>query len=411
MGLSGAKGSVLDATRLHPVRRLHHLRSTHSVAPVKVLVVTNDFPPRIGGINYYVDQIFRRFEPGTVEVVAPRAPDTEAFDRDWPHPVHRWRRRALLPGPAFHRYLKGIAAAFQPDIVLFGAMVPFGLSGLALRQVTGVPIGGFTHGVEVSVSRVRVLRPVMRLAGQRTALLTAVSGWTLDTLKRDFGDTPTWGLLPAGIDADQFRPDLDAEELRDRYGLGDDPVISCVSRLVERKGQDALIRVLPSVRERVPGTRLLIVGSGRFEEPLRNMVAERNLGDAVVFTGSVPYDELAAHFRVGDVFATPCRHRKFGLEVEALGAVFLQASAVARPAIGGDVGGVSDAIRHGETGLLVDPHSDDAIAAALIELLSDPDRARRMGAAGAKWVHHDLTWDAIAQSLKDLLDKALKAST
>lgn len=370
---------------------------------MKILVVTNDFPPKIGGINYYIDQIFRRFAAGEVAVIAPEEVGAEAFDAEWPHPVYRWRRGTIIPGPTFDAYLRGVATSFGADVVLFGALMPFGLSGPGLTKQTGIPFGGFTHGVEVSIARLKAGRPVARYIGSKAVLVTTVSHWTMDILRPEYGPRPVYDLLPAGIDEASFVPDIDSQFLRDRYGLGDAPVISCVSRLVERKGQDALIRTLEAVRAAVSGTRLLIVGSGPYEPELRALVAERGVDEHVVFTGEVPYDELAAHFHVGDVFATPCRHRKMGLEVEALGAVFLQASAVGRPAIGGRVGGVGDAIRDGETGLLVDPHDDAAIADALIKLLGDPVLAKKMGDAGAAWVHRDLTWDAIAERLKGLL--------
>lgn len=365
--------------------------------------MSNDFPPRVGGINYYVDQIFRRFGEGEVVVVAPADDGAEEFDASWPHPVERWSGRTLVPEPRLLRFLVDVARRHRPDIVVFGALAPFGLLGPPLERLTGVPYGGFSHGVELSATRVPGSRLPMRFIGRGARFITAVSRWTMGELRPYFGEGPRYELLPAGIDEVEFRPGLDTGHLRDRYQLDGRPVISCVSRLVERKGQDRLIDALPAVQREIPGAQLLIVGGGSYEAELRAMAAASPSSADITFAGEVPYTELAAHFAVGDVVAVPCRHRLLGLEVEALGAVFLQAAAVGRPSLGGRVGGVPDALLHGRTGLLVDPHDTTAVADGLISLLSDPARAARMGEFGAEWVHRDLTWDAIADRLAKLL--------
>lgn len=370
---------------------------------MKVLVVSNDFPPRVGGINYYVDQIFRRFGEGEVVVVAPAEDGAEEFDSTWPHPVERWSGRTLVPEPRLLRFLVDVTRRHRPDLVVFGALVPFGVLGRPLERITGVPYGGFSHGVELSATRIPGCRIPMRMIGRHARFVTAVSRWTMGELRPYFGEGPRYELLPAGIDEVEFRPGLDTAYLRERYGLDGRPVITCVSRLVERKGQDRLIEALPSVQREVPGAQLLIVGGGPYEAELRTMAAASPSRDDITFAGEVPYDELAGHFAVGDVLAVPCRHRLLGLEVEALGAVFLQAAAVGRPSLGGRVGGVPDALLHGRTGLLVDPHDTIAIADGLVSILSDLDRAQRMGEFGASWVHRDLTWDAIADRLAKLL--------
>ncbi len=122
-----------------------------------------------------------------------------------------------------------------------------------------------------------------------------------------------------------------------------------------------------------------------------------------MFAGEVAYDLLPAYFRAGDVFAMPCRSRFGGLEVEGLGAVFLQAAAVGRASVAGRSGGAPEAVRHGETGLVVDGTDLDDLATALLTLLRNPARAQAMGAAGAAWVHGALTWDHMAARLRDLL--------
>ena len=170
-----------------------------------------------------------------------------------------------------------------------------------------------------------------------------------------------------------------------------------------RQGHDRLIRLLPRLVGEFPQARLLIVGGGSYERTLRRLTARLGLAERVVFAGEVPYDRLPEYFRAGDIFAMPCRSRYGGLEVEGLGAVFLQAAAVGRACVAGRSGGAPEAVRHGETGLVVDGTDLDNLTAALLTLLRDPARAHAMGAAGAAWVHDSLTWDHMAARLRNLL--------
>jgi phosphatidylinositol alpha-1,6-mannosyltransferase len=207
------------------------------------------------------------------------------------------------------------------------------------------------------------------------------------------------------VDAEAFRPDAAARAaLRRRYGLGDAPVVTCVSRLVARKGQDQLIRALPRLRERVPGTRLLIVGDGPDAARLHGLAGAYGVAEHVVFTGAVPAAELPAHHAAGDVFALPCRTRGGGLDVEGLGIVLLEASASGLPVVAGDSGGAPETVREGVTGHVVGGRDLDALTGALVGLLADPQRARRMGAAGREWMLRDWALPALVHRLRGLLD-------
>jgi phosphatidylinositol alpha-1,6-mannosyltransferase len=209
---------------------------------------------------------------------------------------------------------------------------------------------------------------------------------------------PRLERLPSGVDTAVFHPGAGGAEVRARYGLGDRPVVVCVSRLVPRKGQDVLIRALPAIQRRVPGAALLIVGGGPYLKKLQAMA-----GPDVVLTGSVPWQELPAHYDAGDVFAMPCRTRRAGLEVEGLGIVFLEASATGLPVVAGRSGGSPDAVLEGETGYVVDGRSVSAVANAVAGLLADPARAAAMGARGRAWVEAEWRWDILAARLRTLL--------
>jgi phosphatidyl-myo-inositol dimannoside synthase len=372
---------------------------------MRVLVVTNDLPPRIGGIQYYVDQLCRGLAAAGDEVTL--FGSSYEGDADWdaqaPFRVVREPRSMLLPTATTFRHTLRLIEHTRAEVVVFGAAFPLGLMGPAIRRRTGVPYVAFTHGLEVSSVRAPGGRRLLRSIGRHASAVTFVSHWCDDLLRPGFGPGPEYRLLPPAVDPTVFHPDVDGTVVRDRHGFGDDPVVVCVSRVVERKGQDQLIRGLPELRRRVPGARLLIVGGGPHLATLHALVDEIGVRDHVVLTGQVPESELPAHYAAGDVFAMPCRERRAGLEVEAFGIVFIQAQAVGRPVVAGDIGGVPDALRAGETGLLVDGEDAGAVTAAIATLLGDPDLATRMGGAGGRFVRDGFTWDRRTAELQDLL--------
>lgn len=364
--------------------------------------MTNDFPPRLGGINYMVDQLMRRFPRGDVTIFASTYPGggVAQFDASYPHEVIRLDTTMMLPTPGVRRRLHAELRVRKPDVVLFGAIWPLGHMGPGIRRKLGIPYAGLSHGLELTAARIPGL---LTRIGVQALFVSACSQWTRARLEHAFGRVGDMPIIASGIDAQVFTPRVSDATVRSRHALGDAPVICCVSRLVPRKGQDMLIRALPRVARAVPGVRLLIVGTGPSARALRSLAERCGVSDRVVFAGAAPYEELAAYFRAGNVFAMPCRARWLGLDVEALGAVFLQGAAVGRPVVVGRSGGAPETVRHGQTGLLVDPGSLDDVAAACTTLLQDPARADAMGAAGAEWVHTEWTWEAQAARLRHLL--------
>jgi phosphatidylinositol alpha-1,6-mannosyltransferase len=192
--------------------------------------------------------------------------------------------------------------------------------------------------------------------------------------------------------------------VRKGLGLVGVPVVACVARLVPRKGQDTLIRAWPRVLAVVPAAVLLLVGGGSDRQRLTRLARDTGVAHAVHFTGAVPWSDIPPYVDAADVFAMPCRTRRFGLEAEALGIVFLEAAAAGKPVVVGDSGGAPAAVRHGETGYLVDPYNPIAVAVRLIELLTDPARARALGDAGRAWVTSEWSWNRSGAILRDLLD-------
>jgi phosphatidyl-myo-inositol dimannoside synthase len=371
----------------------------------RTLLVTNDFPPRAGGIQNYLQALADRLPRGELAVYAPAWPGAAEFDAGLGYPVHRHPTSLMLPVPEVAHRAAELARAHGATTAWFGAAAPLALLGPGLRRRAGIErVVASTHGHEVGWSMLPAARQALRRIGRDADALTVVSRYTRGRVAAAFGPDAALEHLPSGIDAEVFRPDPGARaELRRRYRLGDAPVLSCVSRLVARKGQDVLIRVLPQVRARVPGARLLLVGDGPYGERLRRLAAELGVAEHVVFTGAVPAAELPAHHAVGDAFALPCRTRGGGLDVEGLGIVLLEAAACGLPVVAGDSGGAPETVRDGRTGHVVAGRDLDAVAGAVAGLLGDPDRARAMGAAGREWMLRDWSWPALVHRLRALL--------
>lgn len=376
---------------------------------MRVLLVTNDLPPQVGGIEYYVDQLCRGLVAAGDEVLvfASDQADAASWDAAAPYAVVREPTATLLPTPTVRRHLLRLVDHFAPDVVVFGAAMPLGLLGPAVRNERGVPYVAFTHGLEVSAVRMPGGRRVLRRIGGSAAAVTFVSDWCERLLMPAFGPGPRYRQLAPAVDP-AFHTGVDGTAVRERHGFGDDPVVVSVARLVERKGQDQLIRALPSLRERVEGARLLIVGDGPYREGLVELARATGVQDHVVFAGRVDDDELPDYFAAGDLFAMPCRERRGGLEVEAFGIVFIQAQAVGRPVVAGDIGGVPDALADGRTGLLVDGRDLVAVADGLSGILGDPDRATDMGAAAADFVAERFTWRRRTDELRSLLSEVVE---
>lgn len=372
----------------------------------RTLLVTNDFPPRPGGIQSYLHTFAKQLPADELVVYAPRwrGDSHTKFDARQPFEVVRHPTTLMVPTPFVVSRAAALVREHRCDSVWFGAAAPLAVLAPAMRRAGAERIVASTHGHEVGWSMLPGARSVLRHIGENTDTVTYVSKYTRGRFAAAFGSNAALEHLPSGVDTDTFGPDASArEELRRRYGLGDRPTILCLSRLVPRKGQDKLIEALPRIRESIDGAVLVIVGGGPYEDRLRALARSVGVTDHVVFTGTVPSAELAAHHTIADVFAMPCRTRGAGLDVEGLGIVYLEASATGVPVIAGRSGGAPETVRQNETGLVVDGTSVAAVAESVVSVLSDPDRASAMGRAGREWVKSQWRWDVLGGKLRSLL--------
>jgi phosphatidyl-myo-inositol dimannoside synthase len=374
----------------------------------RTLIVTNDFPPRQGGIQSFVHSLALRLPADSLTVYAPKWDGAAEFDRRQPFEVIRHPTSLMLPGPSVTRRAVHLAKTRNAEAVIFGAAAPLGLIAPALRRAGVTRAVAITHGHEAGWAALPGARALLRRIGDETDVVTYLGEYFRLRLSRALSPAAADRMvrLAPGVDVASFRPDPAAgAAIRERYGLTGRPVVVCVSRLVRRKGQDTLLKAWPRVLDKVPDAALLIVGAGPYSAALQQLAERSRLTPAVHFTGSVPFAELPAHYAAGDVFAMPCRTRRRGLDVEGLGIVYLEASATGLPVIGGDSGGAPDAILDGETGYVVPGTDTGALASRLVSLLTDPAGARAMGEKGRAWVERDWTWDQTAARLRAIIDR------
>jgi phosphatidyl-myo-inositol dimannoside synthase len=376
----------------------------------RVLIVSNDFPPRRGGIQSFVHALATRMPPGTVTVYAPAWDGAAAFDAGQPFPVIRHRGSLMLPLPQVARRATAILREHDCDTVLFGAAAPLGLLAPALRRAGAQRIVALTHGHEAGWAALPGARMLLRRIGDRVDVVTYLAEYFRVRLARALSPEAAARMvrLAPGVDTGAFRPGAGGAAIRERLGLADRPVVVCVSRMVPRKGQDTLIRAWPLVLAgaAAAGTQppvLLLVGDGPDRARLGRLARRAGVAGSVVFAGPVPWAELPGYYDAGDVFAMPCRTRRAGLDVEGLGIVYLEASAAGLPVVGGDSGGAPDAILDGETGYVVPGRRPLEVAERITGLLADPAGAAAMGEKGQAWVDREWRWDLIAERLWQIL--------
>ena len=373
----------------------------------RTLVITNDFPPRPGGIQTFGYELVRRFEPSTVTVLTSNWEGASEFDTAQNFKVVRAQTETLLPTKRTLEMARELVVSENISQVLFGASAPLGLLASSLRKLGVQNIVAMTMGHEVGWAMTPGTKQALRKIGNDTDHLTYISEYTHQKIARALRPNVAANMrrIVPGVDTVEFSPTNRAagQELLASIGWTERPVIVCVSRLMARKGQDMLLKALPEIATKVPDVALLIVGDGPYRKELEKLTNELQLSNRVHFTGKVAPNELSHWYAAGDVFAMPCRTRMGGWDVEGLGIVFLEGSATGLPVVVGDSGGAVDAVVDGETGFLVNGNDLRQITDRIIELLLNPQLARQMGAAGRDWVKQEWTWELSFKRLDALL--------
>lgn len=373
----------------------------------RTLLVTNDFPPTLGGIQSYLRDFVATLPPEEIVVFA-STQDTAAaaaFDASVDYRVVRWARSVMLPTKATAQAMAATIEEFGIDTVWFGASTPLGLLAPAARAAGVQHIVASSHGHEVGWAMLPGGRRALRRIGNNVDIVTYISDYTRARITPALGDQPEYVALPSGVDTEYFQPATpsERERTRARFELGDVPVIVCVSRLVRRKGQDQLIRCLPEIRRRHPGSRLVIVGEGPGRSRLEHLAATCGVTDAVLFTGPVTRDDMRDLLAAADVAAIPARTRLGGLDVEGLGIVFLEAQATGVPVIVGDSGGAPETLIDGSTGFVINGRSRKQLVDSVDKLLSNAELRTRMGVAARTYAQENWAWPRLAQRFAEVL--------
>jgi phosphatidylinositol alpha-1,6-mannosyltransferase len=375
----------------------------------KILLVTNDFGPRTGGIETFVIGLLERISDHEVTVFTSQQGDTSEYDQQWFEKfgvrVIRDRSKILLPSWRVSRAVKEVVASHNIEIVVFGAAAPLALMSSALRKSGVKKIIALTHGHEVWWAKIFPFNFAIKRIGKSVDHLTYLGEFTRQAISKALTDKSAKEMvkIAPGIDTAHFIPQPDAMQKRKDLGLQDKKIIISVGRLVHRKGQDKLIEAMPDVLRKIPNAHLLIVGEGPYKNHLEKLVNKLSLKENVTFAGRIMYDRLPSYLSAADLFAMPSRSRFFGLEVEGLGIVYLEASACGIPVLAGNSGGAPDAVLEGVTGLCVDGTNVAEIASAVIEICSDAERASHMGAAGRNWIVDQWRWDIWSKEFNALL--------
>jgi phosphatidylinositol alpha-1,6-mannosyltransferase len=375
-----------------------------------ILFVTNDFGPRAGGIETFVIGLIERRPYGQTIVYTSAQANSEQYDADWLRNygvrVIRDRAKILLPTPRVASELKKIVRNQGITTAAFGAAAPLGLLSAGLKRAGVLRTVALTHGHEVWWAKVFPFNLLLRRIGSTVDVLTYLGEFTRKAISKSLNEKAQRAMvkIAPGIDVDHFIPN-DATGLRNSLGLSDKKVIVSVGRLVHRKGQDYLIEAMPDILKSVPQAHLLLVGQGPYREHLEKLAKQHNLESSLTFIGRIQYKDLPMYICAGDIFAMPSRSRLMGLEVEGLGIVYLEASSCGLPVIAGSSGGAPDAVVQNKTGLVVNGTDTQQIASAAIELLTNVESSKKMGAVGRQWIIDKWRWEIWSKDFEDLLNK------
>ncbi|MGA0802397.1 MAG: glycosyltransferase family 4 protein, partial [Ilumatobacteraceae bacterium] len=379
-------------------------RRVESAGPVamKHLLVTNDFPPKIGGIQSLLWEWWRRLPPESFAVLTSPHAGAEDFDAAQPFRVERTREPVLLPHPWMVRRIESLAAEVGAELVVLDPAVPLGIVGPWLS----LPYDVVLHGAEVTVpGRLPVSRQVLGRVLRKARHVIAAGGYPAAEAERAAGRSLDITVVPPGVDLQRFVPLESDERSRARrdFGLAEDAeVVVGVSRLVPRKGFDTAIRAVARLAASRPNIVLLIAGAGRDRERLEKLAVAESA--PVRFLGRVSNDELPRLYGCADVSVMMCRNRWAGLEQEGFGIVFVEAAACGVPAVAGESGGAAEAVADGRTGFVVaDPRDVSSVVSRLDEILADPVRRLAMGRAARERVETEFSYDVLSRRLGDAL--------
>ncbi len=369
----------------------------------RTLVITNDFPPRKGGIQTFVSQLLTQLYPQSIVVYTSNWSGAAEYDQHLPYPVIRIKSSTLLPTPRRMLEIKRIIRKYECDQVLFGALAPLGLLSKSLKRAGISNVVAITHGHEAGWAKIPGLRLLLKLSARHVDVITYLTQYTKNQISPLLNSNSKLVQLTPAVDAQRFMPVSYEEKvkLKNKYDLADNFVLLGLSRLMPRKGFDSVIQVLPKLLKDFPNLMLVIAGSGPDQNRLIKLVRKLELSDKVRFLGSIPYQDLPEIYNLGDLFVMPCRSRFAGLDVEGFGIVYLEAAATQLPVLAGNSGGAVEAVIPGVTGELV---NEQNLYAEIFKLLSIEQLREDYGKAGRHWITQNFSITDRGEMLRSLLE-------
>lgn len=371
----------------------------------KVLLLTLDFPPRLGGVANYLANLSQNLPADKISVLTVRQSGSAEFDQKQGYKIYRENLISQLPIwpkwlPAiFHTF--GVIKKEKPDLILAGQILPLGTVALIIKKLTGLNYFVSCHGMDILLAQKNKRKKwLTNLIIKNSQQIIANSQFTKkEIIKLGVEEGKIIIVYPCPNITDNQQ--LNNQQLIEKYNLKDKKILLTVGRLVERKGQDQVIRSLSEVIKSFPKLIYFIVGSGSYQGELKKLAKELNLEDKIIFAGRVNDDELANYYQIADIFIMPSR--QIAGDVEGFGIVYLEAALFGLPVIAGRSGGVGKAVLDGQTGILVNPEKIKEIAQVIIKLLADEDLAKKMGQTGKERVEKEFQWPKQAEKLKELL--------
>jgi phosphatidylinositol alpha-1,6-mannosyltransferase len=370
---------------------------------VRHLFVTNDFPPKLGGIESYLLNLCTGFDPDDVVVLAPAREGHEEIDAALPYAVERVPGTYLRATKNVHAAIASAAKDHSVDAIHFLAALPLGRLGPRLRDELGLPFTVVAHGSgEILLpARVPVARQALRKVLVSADVVYPVSEFTRAAVAKLTKGKASTSILNPTVDISRFSLAVSGSAVRAEHRLGGRFVVLFLSRLVKRKGADILMRAVAATQDVV----LLLGGDGPERAALERLARELEIGDRVIFAGLVPDERLPEYYAAADVFCMPCTNRYGGLDTEGFGVVYLEAQATGLPSIAGRCGGSAEAVENGVSGIVLDDPTPRTVAVALVELRKDRALAAKLGGAGRSRAERLFAPSVAAASLEAALDR------
>ncbi len=371
-------------------------------------------------------ELCRRFgdSVSTMEVSTVASPHASAFDASEPYAIHR-QPFAFSQAKLFTNQLRWARwlhrkAPRNFDVFHCGNIRPVGYAVALAHLTRGIPYLLYVNGADLLREMEATNRSIRRRIGGRRIFgaasgIVATSAWVgklAQDAMRGFGvaaPSPI-GVFDLGTDPDFFRPNRDSGRLRTAWGVGKDPLILTVARVIPHKGQDVVIEAVAALAAEFPALRYAIVGVGPDEQRLRQLAANAGIADKVIFAGALSDDEVAEAYATSTIYAGLSRIEE-GIHAEGFGISFLEAAAAGLPSVAGDSGGVRSAVRDGTSGIVVPPTDVAAVTSALRGLLTDKDKRAAMGRSGRMLVETYYNWDRVARDTRNFTYDVLRTSS